>query len=342
MRAKGSLVKSVEFVYSFRVSRADEKRAMEALESLLAQVEKSGERGLGIDALDQLGALYRQAAARLAEARRLGTDRARIRYLDALVRRAHFVIYAPPKRGLRPLQTLITGGFAVAFRETARLQALAAALFFVGALLAYIATQRSVEVAYPIMGLMFPAELVQGLIESAEVREAYITTGRSSGVGIRSAFALMLVVNNTRVGFMAFSLGIAAGVPTVLIQTFNGAVLGAMAGLYDRGGVDLAWWAWVLPHGIPEVLALCICAAAGLLIGRAVVDPQGRPRAQALVLAGRTAAVLITFAALLLIYAGIIEGYFRQFAVGNGPRFALAALNGLALALYLGFAGRRT
>lgn len=310
------------------------------LEALLLRLEKKGEKGLSFAEVERLGALYRGAAAQLARERARGIDPARTRYLDALVRRAHFAIYAPPKRGLRPLWTLITGGFAAAYRETWRLQALAAALFAVGAIAGYFATLRRLEVAYPIMSLMFPAEVVQGLIESEETRTAYITAGQAMGFGARSAFAAALAANNARVALVSFAVGIAAAVPTVLIQILNGAVLGSMAALFDRRGFNVEFWAWVLPHAIPEVLALCVCAAAGILIGRALIDPRGRPRREALVAAGRVAAVLIGFALFLLLYAATIEGYFRQFAIGLGPRFALAALNATLLALYLRYAGR--
>lgn len=154
-------------------------------------------------------------------------------------------------------------------------------------------------------------------------------------------FAAGLAANNTRAGMLAFAVGIAFGLPTVLMGLFNGAVLGAMAALYDRGGVDPDFWAWVLPHGVPEVLALVICSAAGLGLGLAVIAPRGRPRGEALVAAGRSAAVLVGLALLLFFYAALIEGWFRQQPIGRGPRFALAGLNLLLLGAYLSLAGRR-
>jgi uncharacterized membrane protein SpoIIM required for sporulation len=320
--------------------RAEEQAAWAELEALLAKLEKEGERRLSLLELDRMGALYRRAAARLAEARRIKFDRARQKYLDDLVRRAHFAIYQPPKRGLRPLWNLVLGGFAVVFRETLPLQALVFALFFFGAAIAYVATREHVELAYPLMSSMFPVEVVQAIIDSPEARRAYITSGQVLGLTGLSAFALALVANNARVAMMSFALGIAGGVPTVLVTLMNGALLGSMAALYDRNGVDLDFWAWVLPHGVPEILALCVAAAGGLMLGRAVIAPGDRPRREALVHAGKRAAVLLGFAILLLFYAGMIEGYFRQFPLGNTPRTLLAAFNFVALTAYLSVAGR--
>jgi uncharacterized membrane protein SpoIIM required for sporulation len=113
-----------------------------------------------------------------------------------------------------------------------------------------------------------------------------------------------------------------------------------MAALFDRRGFDPDFWAWVLPHAVPEVLALCIAAAAGLSMGLALVDPRGRPRKEALMNAGRRSATLIGMALLLLFYAALIEGYFRQFSIGIAPRFLLALFNLALLSAYLFIAGR--
>lgn len=311
----------------------------EELEQLLARLEKSGEKSLKFAELERFGALYRSAAADLSRARDSALEPRRARYLDALVRRAHFALYAPPKRGLRPLWTLFTAGFAQTFRATLRLQALSLVLFAVGAIAGYIATAGRHELAYPLLSLMFPAEVVQTLIDSEAARTEYITAGQDSGTFARSGFALALAANNTRVALVSFAVGIAAAVPTILIQVLNGAVLGSMAALFDQNGVNLSFWAWILPHGVPEILALCVAATGGLLLGRALIDPQGRPRREALVRAGAVAAKLIGFAFVLLLYAAVIEGYFRQIELGLAPRFALAAFNAIALGLYLRYAG---
>lgn len=318
--------------------RVAEAEAWSELEGLLARLEK--QRPLSYQEIDRVAGLYRKAAARLAEARRRPEDRARLHYLESLVRRAHFVVYPAPRQGLYPVWALFLGGFALAFRRTGRLQGLAFVFFAAGALLAYVGVQQRVELAYPLLSALMPAETVQGLINSPEVRGYYITSGQGGGTGLSALFAAGLAANNTRAGMMAFAVGIAFGLPTILMSLFNGAVLGSMAGLYDRTGLDLDFWAWVLPHGVPEILALVICSAAGLSLGFALLDPKGRPRREALVEAGRGAMVLVGLALLLFLYAAVIEGWFRQLPLGRGPRFILAAVNFVLLSAYLGLAGR--
>ena len=322
--------------------RATERAGWADLEALLAKVSAGGERALDFDEIERLGARYRHAAAQLAEARQAGWDRRRVAYLDSLVHRAHFVVYPAPRRRTWHPRRLLAGGFARVFRQTLRFQLVAFALFAVGALVGYLATLRHVELAYPLIGAMYPAELVQGLIESPQARSGFMHLGRDSGAGFRSLFAAGLVANNARVAFAVFALGIAAAVPTVLIQTFNGALLGSLAAVFDRAGTNLEWWAWVLPHAVPEVAALCVCAAAGLRLGFTLIHPGPHPRRDALAEVGTGAAALLGFAVLLLAYAAVIEAFFRQSGASVGARLALAVFNALLLAAYLGFAGRGT
>jgi len=125
------------------------------------------------------------------------------------------------------------------------------------------------------------------------------------------------------------------------VQAFNGALLGSLAAVFDRVGHSAEWWAWVLPHAIPEVAAVCVCAAAGLQIGWTVVSPGPHSRRDALAQVGGGATALLGFAVVLLAYAAVIEAFFRQSAAPTEVRFALASFNLVLLSAYLMFAGRQ-
>ena len=95
-------------------------------------------------------------------------------------------------------------------------------------------------------------------------------------------FSSFLFTHNIQVAFLAFALGVTGGIGTALMLFINGLFLGALAQVYAAKGMAGWFWAWILPHGIPEITAICIAGAAGLVIARGLAAPRGLPRGMAL------------------------------------------------------------
>ena len=95
--------------------------------------------------------------------------------------------------------------------------------------------------------------------------------------------ASLITTNNVQVTFMAFALGVTAGVGTVLALVFNGVgALGAPFGLYASKGIAGQILGFVLPHGVLELSAICIAGGAGFLLAGAILLPGARTRRDAL------------------------------------------------------------
>src|SRR5262249_35854572 len=131
-------------------------------------------------------------------------------------------------------------------------------------------------------------------------------------VGHNLAFGSMLFTHNTRVGLLAFATGILAGVPTVLLQFYNGITLGAFAALFFRDRWPIEFLAWILPHGVPELTAITLCASAGLLVGGAVAAPGRKRRTDAIREATGPALALVATAVPLLFVAAGTESFVRE------------------------------
>src|SRR5437667_34005 len=76
--------------------------------------------------------------------------------------------------------------------------------------------------------------------------------------------------------------GALAGIPTAILQLYNGVMIGALSAVFFRDPLPIGYLAWILPHGVPELLALSLCAAAGLQLGAAVAAPGRGGRGAAL------------------------------------------------------------
>ena len=89
-----------------------------------------------------------------------------------------------------------------------------------------------------------------------------------------------------------------------------------------------------------ELLAVALCAAAGLAFGTALAFPGRRTRRESMAATGREAALLVLGAVGMFLVAGGIEGVFRQSVQSTGIRWSVALATALFWILYFGFAGR--
>jgi uncharacterized membrane protein SpoIIM required for sporulation len=305
-------------------SRAAAARsAAERFEALLGRAEQMRVRGLSFDELRELGALYRHHTAELAAARERGDDPYAIRYLNALCVRAYTALFAgAPRAPARPWRAALRD----ALGQTWRVQLLAWALLGSGMALGLALAWNDPAAVHALVpeSMGYTRGGLDRLIASPEARREFLAA-KETPVGMKTLFGSFLFSHNTRVALLAFATGMLAGVPTVLLQLYNGLVLGAFASMFLHDPWPLSFLAWILPHGIPELTAICLCTAAGLQLGAAVAAPGRRRRATALRDAVPPALVLFGAALPLLAVAALIESFVRESAWGTAPRLAVAA-----------------
>jgi uncharacterized membrane protein SpoIIM required for sporulation len=309
------------------------------LEGLLGRAERIRVRGLAFDELRDMGRLYRIAAARLARQRARGDDPETLRHLNALCVRAFGLLYAR-RRSRRSLRWLLLERLPDALARTWRAQALAWGLLAAGAVLGGSLGARDDDAIYSLVpsSLGYEGGGLESLVHSPEARASFLA--REEQPAVRNAFfGSALFAHNTQLGLLSFATGILAAVPTVLLQTYNGLVLGAFASIFLRDPRPVEFAAWILPHGIPELTAITLCAAAGLLLGGAVAAPGREGRAQALRAATDPALLLFGASIPLFAAAAGVESFVRESELGTAPRLAVAG--SFAVLLGLGLAGVR-
>lgn len=326
----------------FRLKSAQFRREREAswreLEDLVGRIERGGLSGLSAAEISRLPTLYRGAASSLSVARAISLDKNLLAYLEALVGRAFLCVYSTKRRAGEAVAEFLGARFPRAVRGNLAFVGAAIALLLLGTLTGYRLTRADPGRFYSFV----EPELAQGrgpAASTAELRKPlYDREGGWSSLLV--AFASFLFTHNARIGMLCFALGVAAGAPVVALVFQNGLSLGAMAGLYGSRGLGLEFWAWVLPHGVTEMLALCLSGAAGLILGLALVFPGRHSRLVNLAMRGREAAVLALGAVAMLAVAGLIEGIFRQLVQDVAARSLVAGASLVLWVAYFGFAGR--
>ena len=156
----------------------------------------------------------------------------------------------------------------------------------------------------------------------------------------RSAAASFIMTNNIGVTFLAFGGGILAGVGTALALVYNGIHIGAVGGALVAYGLADRFVGFVSPHGFLELSVIVIAGACGLMLGRALVWADLRPRGQALAAAGRRSVLLLLGSVPFLVVAGFIEGFVSPAGFPWPFKLAIGVTTAVAMYGYFLLVGR--
>lgn len=320
--------------YVFRREREGSWRELERLITLL---DTKGLSALGEDDLHRLPGLYRSALSSLSVARAISLDRNVVAYLETLTAHAYVHVYGTKRRLLPALARFFHADYPALVWRLRKLVAASVLLLLLGMACGYFLTLRHPDLYFSFV----PDTMAQGR-SPLTPREDLLEVLRGDGEdGSLATFAGALFNHNAQLGLGCFVLGAAAGVPVILLLFYNGVILGAFAAVHQRADLSLELWGWLLPHGVTELLAICLCGAAGLLLGTSWLFPGRLTRLDAFARDGRRAAALVGGTIALFLLAGLIEGFFRQLVLADAPRYALAAATAVAWAVYFGWWGKR-
>ena len=311
----------------FRLERESD---WQRLDMLVTHLEKNRPRRISDEDLLELPVLYRKTASSLAVARETSLDAATLSYLEALVRRAWFQVYGPRTGFFGWLRRFFGGGWSQAVRDIWLDICIAFAVMVAGALAGWLLVARDPDWFYSLV----PGELAGGRGPGADpsaLRETIGTQDHGEGLAV---FATYLFSNNTGACILAFALGFCFGVPTVLLLVYNLAILGALLWVFADAGMGWDFAAWISVHGTTELGAIMLSGAAGLHIGRNMAFPGDRSVLAAASAAGRRAAQVMAGCVIMLIVAGLLEGFVRQLVGDTGARFAIG---GTMLALWIAY-----
>ena len=309
---------------------ARKRERWEAFQLMADRVNRQGLDSLAAAELPDFAARYREVAADLARARTYRADGNTLARLERLVAAGHNALYRSKRHTLSQLFDFILRQCPAAVVEARGAVALAAGLFLLAAGAGYGLLRERPDLA--------PELLPDVLLERAEAgRErteaglGYVLADRAD----RPIIASSIITNNLGVAFRCFAGGVFLGVGALIIVAFNGIVIGAVSGHFANQGLLGYLWTFVAGHSVLELFSIWVAGAAGFLLGFAIIAPGELTRGDALVLAGRRAVRMVVAAALLLVIAGIIEGFVSAGEYPLSLRLAVSGASVLLLILYL-------
>ena len=317
-----------------------EKPFWDELSQLLLLNSENPGRRPSLDEARRFHYLYQRTGADLVKLKTFAGEAETVRFLENLIARAYSQLHETGGEAIpfHPLQWL-TQTFPRTFRRHWLAFVLSIGTFCIGG--AFGATALSLN--YELKADFIPAQFSH-LNEKPSKRVAREEKQDFDAFQGRHTFSSQLMTHNTKVTIMTMVTGFFWGVFTLILLFYNGTLIGVVMFDYISDGQSVFLTAWLLPHGSFELPAIFIGGQAGLIIARTMFGWGTNLRLRQRFSRIRDDLLtLITGAAVMLIWAGIVESFLSQYhsAQFYPWKIGFGAIQLIGLILFLTLAGRR-
>jgi uncharacterized membrane protein SpoIIM required for sporulation len=286
-------------------------------------------RRLTGEEIDELIRLYQRTSAGLSALQATGLDPALAGRLSSQLARSRAAISGAPSAGWQAVGRFASISFpAAAYRIRWWWLGCAAG----SALVALLVGWR-VAGSAALQSSLLPRSDAAKLVHH-EFRHYYSAYNAQS-------FAAHVWTNNALVAAETVIFGVLLGVPVLLVLFGNALNIGVVGGLMTAYGKSAEFWGLILPHGILELSAVFLAAAAGLRLGWTIIDPGPRPRVRALAEEGRALVTIAIGLVFVLFVSGAIEAFVTPSPLPTWARIGIGVIAEMAFLGYVGFYGRR-
>ncbi|MEV8373528.1 stage II sporulation protein M [Kribbella sp. NPDC056861] len=293
----------------------------------LAALTRRQRRLTGAEA-DELVSLYQRVGTHLSALRASGADPVTIGRLSGLIADARGAVTGAQAPVWRDISRYFLVSFPAALYASRRWWLTVGLLFYL------VATWMAWRIiAHPeVLDSVSTPSQIQELVDKDFA--SYYSENPAQD------FALRVWINNATISAAVLAIGVLL-VPVVFVLWNESTRLGEMAGImisYDRADV---FFGLITPHGLLELTAVFVAAAAGLRLGWSWIAPGPRTRMQALAQTGRaTVGMAIGLGAILLV-TGLIEAFVTPSPFPTAVRVGIGVLAELGFFVYVWTLGRR-
>jgi uncharacterized membrane protein SpoIIM required for sporulation len=279
--------------------------------------------------VDELVTLYQRTATHLSVVRSAGHDPALVAGLSSRVARARGAVTGSHVPAWKAVARFAVISFpAMAYR--ARWWWLGTAL---GSILVAVLLGWWIARSPVIQAELLPRAAVRQLVNH-QFQDYYSQYAATS-------FAADVWTHNVVVGALSLISGVLLGLPTLWLLFGNALNVGVDGGLMFAHGKGGLFFALILPHGMLELTAVFLAAAAGLRLGWCVIDPGPRPRSRALAEEGRAAVTIALGLIVVLLISGVIEAFVTPSPLPTWARILIGVVAEVAFLSYAILLGRR-
>ena len=120
---------------------------------------------------------------------------------------------------------------------------------------------------------------------------------------------MKITVNNIRVSFLCFVLGLLGSLGTIFVLLANGIMVGAFQYFFYKKGLFLTSFLTIWIHGTIEISSIILAGAAGFILGNGLIFPKSYSRNASLLISAKRSLRIILAIAPLFVIAGFLESF---------------------------------
>ncbi|NNC83804.1 MAG: stage II sporulation protein M [Flavobacteriales bacterium] len=276
---------------------------------------------------EKLSRLFIEATNDLSYSKSYYSNRSIRVYLNNLALKVHSSVYRNRQSTWARIKKLWTEQIPRAYFESRRSVLLSFLIFFAGVFIGVFSAHQDPG----FIGLMLGEDYIAMTMQNIEEGKPFGVYASDSHMNL---FAY-ITLNNIRVSFVVFVLGLFFMIGTVGALLQNGAMLGAFHYMFYEQGLlgDSLITVWM--HGMPEISAIILAGAAGLELGKGLVFTNSYSRKESFLLGAKKGVLMIIGLIPVFFFAGFIEGFATRYTqMPDAIRILFIVLCGLFMISY--------
>lgn len=254
---------------------------------------------------DYLYELYIKLTDDLAYARTYYPKSEAVNYLNQLTRNAHLAIYQNKATNRKSIWKFWQFEFPVLVYTARKTVLTSFLIFFISTLIGILSSNRDVRFANIILGDSY----VNMTLENVEEGDPLAVYKSMNQVEM----FLGITINNIKVAFIAFVMGIFTAFGTGFILLRNGIMLGTFHAFLAKHQLiyDSIGTIWI--HGTLEIFAIIIAGSAGIIMGNSLIFPKTYSRLLSFQKGAKTGIKIVFGLIPIFIVAGFLEGFVTRY-----------------------------
>jgi len=255
---------------------------------------------------DRLAELYIQLTDDLGYARTFYPRSQSVKYLNGLAARTHLSIYQNKKEKKGRFLDFFSVELPLIFKRTHKYMLYSLIIFLASAGMGWLSATNEPAIVTEYFG----SDYVNMTIEN-------IKAGDPTGVYSRESefdMFLFIALNNLKVAFLTFAMGIFFSVGAAWHMFNNGFMVGTFFGFLKDYDVLGQSFPVVMLHGALELSAIAIAGGAGFLLGNSFMFPGTYTRIQSLQRGAKDGLKIMIGLTPVIVLAAFIESYITRHA----------------------------